>query len=156
MKTLKSILGIKRGIAVAVANEIDYCEQTHVHKWARLGDRVDSNGAIWKRTSERRTWQNKPVVSITLKEHYDNHAAYRTWILSTLDSEKEVQVWQHMKSAAFYQVLHLTNTGGVPSYRNIQKFVPTVVYKSLTTGDVWSRPLSEFVEKFQPENIFYA
>lgn len=54
-------------------------------------------------------------------------------------------VWIHKESSDLYTIkcvanLHSTKPG----------FVPTVVYQNAKTGEIWSRPYHEFIEKFQP------
>lgn len=52
--------------------------------------------------------------------------------------------WTHTKTNNVYQVITVSNLNSTKP-----DFLPTVVYRD-KDGAVWSRPLSEFVEKFSP------
>lgn len=54
------------------------------------------------------------------------------------------QITKHVKTGKHYVVLMLTNIETSDS----SKFPVTVVYRCLETGNVWSRPFSEFSSKF--------
>ena len=50
----------------------------------------------------------------------------------------------HISSGNTYELLMLTNE----TAKNNRSFVPTAVYKD-KQGVLWSRPISEFLEKFK-------
>lgn len=53
-------------------------------------------------------------------------------------------VWRHEYTENEYTVLMLTN---IHTTQN-KKFPQTVVYKAGEAGQVWSRPVSDFLNKF--------
>lgn len=53
-------------------------------------------------------------------------------------------VWRHHHTDSEYTVLMLTN---VHTTQN-KKFPQTVVYRAGESGQVWSRPVSDFLNKF--------
>ena len=52
--------------------------------------------------------------------------------------------YMHIGSLNTYKILMITNDKATKN----QSFVPTVVYED-RRGDLWSRPVSEFLEKFK-------
>lgn len=64
---------------------------------------------------------------------------------SALPSDlKAGRTWTHTKTGNGYEVITVSNLNSTKS-----DFVPTVVYRD-EDGAVWSRPVSEFLEKFEP------
>jgi len=55
-------------------------------------------------------------------------------------------IWVHHRGEK-YQLLHLANW-----FATKEGFVPTAVYQPLGGGIVYSRPYSEFIERFTPVN----
>lgn len=52
--------------------------------------------------------------------------------------------WTHLKTGNTYEVITVSNLNSTKP-----DFVPTVVYRD-NEGAIWSRPVCEFVEKFEP------
>jgi hypothetical protein len=52
--------------------------------------------------------------------------------------------WLHKSTGNLYEVITVSNLNSTKP-----DFVPTVVYRG-RDGAVWSRPVSEFIEKFEP------
>lgn len=58
---------------------------------------------------------------------------------------EEQSVWQH-KNGNYYQVIMLTNLSAEESRKT--EYPPTVVYKSLSDGKVWSRTVERWFPSF--------
>ena len=54
-------------------------------------------------------------------------------------------LWRH-HSGRIYRVTGFTNMKTTDN----EKFPRTVAYESIDTGDIWSRPVVDFSEKFEP------
>lgn len=54
--------------------------------------------------------------------------------------------WEHIVTGHLYQTVLLTNL----HTQDHDRFPYTVVYQHITTGRVWSRPLSLFLQRMSP------
>lgn len=55
--------------------------------------------------------------------------------------------WVHHRGGV-YKVFHLTNLRSDQP----ERFPVTVVYQNTETGDLWSRPLVDFMQRFTPKD----
>ncbi|WP_105621124.1 DUF1653 domain-containing protein [Cronobacter malonaticus] len=53
--------------------------------------------------------------------------------------------WRHLKSGEHYQMIAIANQTATK-----EGFEPTVVYKKMSTGEVFSRSAETFYQKFEP------
>lgn len=62
--------------------------------------------------------------------------------------ELRLNIWRHVKTAATYRVLR---EGLLEADKT-----PVVVYQSISSGEVWVRPKSEFLDgRFEPFNTIH-
>lgn len=63
-------------------------------------------------------------------------------------SLQATQTFRHIEKGTLYTLMTVTNLTATDS-----KFAPAVVYKDNKTFEIWSRPLEEFLNKFEPSDL---
>lgn len=76
------------------------------------------------------------VLELDGNTEFVAHAAPDYWLRAGIE-------WLHKKTGNLYEVITVSNLNSTQP-----DFVPTVVYRG-RDGAIWSRPVSEFIEKFQ-------
>lgn len=60
----------------------------------------------------------------------------------------DFKTWEHISSKRLYSVIGLADQNAKPEWGSINR----VVYMD-SSGNLWTRPLEEFVIKFKPFNL---